>query len=54
MERIAIISETYTMSSHFPVVAEALASPISRLQEALRTHHPLTGAPFFMDNFQLE
>ncbi len=48
------MSETYIMPPHFPVVAEALATPISRLQEALCTHHRLTGSPFLLDNFQSE
>lgn len=46
--------ETYTMSPQFPVVAEALASPIYRLRKALRTHHQLTGTPFLLNNFQAE
>jgi len=48
------MSETYTMPPQFPVVAEALASPIYRLRKALRTHHQLSGAPFLLNNFQAE
>ncbi len=49
------MSETYTMPPHFPVVAAALDSPISRLWEALCANYPLTGLPFIsLSNLESE
>jgi hypothetical protein len=49
------MSETYSMPPHFPVVAEALDSPIARLWAALCANYPLTGLPFnSLNNLEAE